>query len=204
MSKMRVYGQQVQIFINDGTRESQRLGEVMSFNYKSTDVVKKHSSLGETGVGTIDVLDDGGTLSFELDKSDSKFASFFALMHHHLRGGDQAGYRGKAPYFTIKQFTRYADESTETLVFAGVVLHDDEGSVSGRTEVYSEKFQATYKKRYIETGGSGEAPDKTVEGLKILANALAKIGDLNANTSSEFADTSKIKDYSLKGRLGGA
>ena len=91
MSKARLYGQQVEIFINDGTSEVQRLGEVMSFNYKSTDVVKKHSSLGETGVGTIDVLDDGGTLSFELDKSDSKFASFFSLMHAHLRGGDKAG-----------------------------------------------------------------------------------------------------------------
>lgn len=197
MSKSRVYGQQVQIFISDdGVNATKRLGEVMNFSYKATDVVKKHSSLGETGVGSIDVLDDGGTLSFELDKTDAQFDAFFAQLHNHLRGAGKSGKRGKAPYFVINMTVNYLDESTSTIAFQGTCLHDDEGSVSGRTEVFSNKFQGTYKKTAFLVDGSGEATDSAVKGLTLLSNAIENLNTLSFSTTLDYPETAKITDYS--------
>lgn len=196
MSKQKVYGQQTEIFIDDGSG-LKRLGEITSFNYKFTDIVKKHSSLGESGVGTIDVLDDGGTLSFEADKSDSRLSTFFSLAHTHLRGGSKgkAGRRGKAPYFRIEARFTYTDESDERIIFEGVALHDNEGSVSGRTEVFSEKFQGTFKTSYVSNNG-GEASVSGAEGQTILSTALLQLANLSANVTTEFPETVNVKDYS--------
>jgi hypothetical protein len=195
MSKALLFGQQVNIFIEDGTKSKKRLGEINNFAYKLTDVVKKSSSLGETGVGTIDVLDDGGTLSFELSKSDATFGTFFSQIHKHLRGGDKAGRRGKAPYYVIIAEFTYMDESQEKMVFEGVVLHDNEGSVSGRTEVMSEKMQGTFKKFYVENDSAGEAGVSGAKGKAMFMTALLALADLSANTTKDFPETTDVKDY---------
>lgn len=193
MSKPRNYGSQVQVFIRADLLDGERLGELMSFSYKSKGILKEHSSLGEAGIGTIDYIDNGGTLSFEMDKTDSKFAEFFSTMDKHARGGNVAGKRGKSPYFIIEQIITFLDDSKEVTTFEGVVLHDDEGSVSGRSEVYTEKFQGTYKRRRLDATG-GEAILSSVSGMNLITGAIRNYTNLVAN-STGYEDAKSIKFY---------
>lgn len=196
MSKMRTYGQQVLLYLSaDGTNFGFKLGEITSFSHKATPVVKTHSTLGETGIGSIDVLDNGGTLSFEIDKTDSTFVTYFALMEEHLRGGGQAGKRGKAPYLMIKETISYPDESVEVVQYEGVVLHDDEGSVAGRTELYVEKMQGTYKKRRILQATSGDSATSAKAGQTVITTAMQNLVNLSSNTTTGFEETTNVKYY---------
>lgn len=196
MSKMRTYGQQVLLHLSaDGSNFGFKLGEITSFSHKATPVVKTHSTLGETGIGSIDVLDNGGTLSFEIDKTDSTFVTYFALMEQHLRGGGIAGRRGKAPYLMIQEKITYPDESEEEIIYEGVVLHDDEGSVAGRTELYVEKMQGTYKKRKIIKATSGDSATSANVGHNMITMAMDNLINLSSNTTTGFGETTKVNYF---------
>jgi hypothetical protein len=115
MSKSRVYGQQVRLFFSKDGVTGEHFAEIDNFSAKHNDVVKKNSSLGETGVGSIDVLDDGGTMSFEAKKSDSALVNYFIMQSKQNRANGVAGERGKTPYIKIiKQVT--IDGSVENYI----------------------------------------------------------------------------------------
>lgn len=181
MSKSRVFGQQIEIFFSKDGNTVNRIGEIDNFSHKSKDVVKENTSLGEGGIGTIDVLDGGGTLSFEAKSSGAEIVALFALLKNHYRADGQAGKRGKAPYFEVRKVVNLDDDSTYTLKFHGVVLHDDESSVGGSKEEDQEKFQGTYKKLTIETT-NGHASDDAVNAFSIVSEAIANHVNLQGAT----------------------
>lgn len=198
MSKPRIYGQQVQIFFStDGTTFGERIGETNSFESKADHIVKEHSSLGDVGIGTIDVLDNGGTLTMSLDKTDAKFDSFFMNLENHIRAGGQAGKRGKVPYLAIKREETLVDGSVMRTIYEGVVIHSPDDSVTGRTEVAQLKLQGKYKRRRLDTEGV-DASGTAFEGLMMLSKARDNYSKLNASTTNEYPEIPSIILYSDK------
>ena len=181
MSKSRVFGQQVEIFLSKDGSTLERLGEIDNFSSKSTPVVKENASLGESGKGTIAVLDNGGTLSFEAKESGADVESLFVLLEGHYRASSQAGKRGASPYFEIRKKTTYDDGSVKTIIFEGVALHDDESSVGGRTEEVQEKWQGTYKRRSIQAT-AGFALEDFGRAVSIASSALSNLVNLQGAT----------------------
>lgn len=184
MSKSRIFGQQIEIFFSKDGNNIERIGEIDNFSYKSKDVVKENTSLGEGGIGSIDVLDNGGTLSFEAKSSGAEIVAMFMLMKNHYRADGQAGKRGRSPYFEVRKVTTLDDDSTITLKFHGLVLHDDEASVGGSKEEDQEKFQGTYKKATIETSG-GHASEDVVKAFSIVSTAIANFENLQGATVTD-------------------
>ena len=199
MSNSIVFGSQVQIFFASDSKDfSQRICEVSSFSSKADDIVKKNSSLGETGVGSIDVLHDGGTMSFEAKKTDTRLASFFQAQDEHHRGGNELGKRGKTPYFTIVEKITYTDDSTEEVAYEGVVLHNPDNSVAGKNDEYVQKFEGTYKRRSIRVSGT-EAGAKTTAGLLDFANALLNFASNKAPQSPSFSEVTPANYFKALG-----
>jgi len=184
MSKSPVYGRQVTIqYSVNGGQSFVPICEVENFSFKMDDEVKKNSVLGEAGIGSIDVLDMGGTLSFETKKRDTKALAYFINQTRQIRagsGGDIAGIsgvRGREPYFSIVRKITYTDGEYEELTFGGVKLHNyGEDSNGNNTEV-SEKFEGTFTRTSLNTTASGDAD--TAGTLAILKTGVANIGVTN-------------------------
>lgn len=199
MAKNKVYGQEVYLEFYDGTNYT-RIAEIDEFSFRSEDIVKENSSLGETQLGSIDVLDNGGSLSFGAKKSDGALITYFIAQQSHHRGGNQVARRGKTPYTILKMTTTYTDGSRDVLTFNGVVLHSFEGSVAGRTEEFMEKFEGRYKK-LEKSWFAGETGDEAVtssqKGLTLIENIITNVENLAGNIP-EFQEYSSA-DFIQKG-----
>lgn len=195
MSNSIVFGSQVQIFFaGDPSKAEERICEISSFSSKADDIVKKNSSLGENGVGSIDVLHDGGTMSFEAKKTDTRLAAFFQAQDEHHRAGNQLGKRGKTPYFTIIERITYTDDSTEEVHYEGVVLHNPDNSVAGKNDEYVQKFEGTYKRRSIKVNGE-QATASAAVGIADMLVALTNFASNRAVQSPTYGEISPMIDY---------
>jgi len=179
MSKPRVFGEQVTVSIGDGTSQHY-VAEIDSFSAKADHVVKENSSLGESGVGTVQVLDNGGTLSFEAKHSDSLMIGYFITQEAQIRGvGEGKGKLGKSPYVSVDMVITYVDGTSITVKYEGVTLYNDELSAGGRTEEVSERWEGKYKRRIVSASTDGEAGE-VATGSGIAGAAMLAIASLNA------------------------
>jgi len=186
MSKSPVFGQQVQLqFVANNTAFS--ICEVESFSYKQDDMLKENSSLGEAGVGSLDVLDNGGTVSFETKKRDSRLVGLFASLSKHFRANETLGARGRSPYFQVRRVTKYVDGSTETLTFKKVVLHSPEENVGSNKDEVTEKFEGRYIRREVSYSGIGEASQSVLFGGAFMTNALTAMNIDEGTSPASFA-----------------
>lgn len=187
MSNTPVFGSQVTIDIDDGTGVFiNALVEVSSFSSKADDVVKKNSSLGETGVGSIDVIHDGGTLSIEAKLTDVTLLAYLFAQDHHHRGSDNLGKRGKTPYVIVKERITFTDDSVLVIKHEGTVLHNLDRSVQSKNDEYIIKAEGTYKKCTIEVEGE-HATSTAGHGI---AKFVAALTNFDANQS--------YQDYNYK------
>lgn len=191
MSKARYFGSQVSLFFSaDGSTASERLGEIDNFNAKMSDVLKENSSLGEAGVGSLDVLNDGGTLSFECKKSDSKLMTFFYNLQQQQLANKQGGKRGKTPYFIVKEQIEALDGSVETTFYEGVVLYNLDKSVGSNKDEIVEKFEGRFKSFRVQNDGGDSAVNGTI--ANTFANlAIDSIAKLEASISGQHELASK-------------
>ncbi len=184
MSKSRAFGSQVvlQFSLNGGTTVF-NIAEIDQFSFKIDDVVKENSSLGEVGIGTMDVLQNGGTLSFEAKKSDSALIHLFQTLENHHRALENNGTRGRTPYFTVKRVLKYTDGTIETKTFKKVVLHSPEESVSDNKSEITEKFEGKFIKTSTDYKGSGDASILSDISKGLVNSGLAyltSVGEQNA------------------------
>lgn len=186
MSKSPVFGQQVKLqFVANNTTFT--ICEVESFSYKQDDMLKENSSLGEAGVGSLDVLDNGGTVSFETKKRDSRLVGLFSALSKHFRASETLGARGRSPYFQVRRETRYVDGSIETLTFKKVVLHSPEENVGSNKDEVTEKFEGRYIRREVSFAGTGEASSFVAFSQVFMANALATMSTDEGTNPATFA-----------------
>lgn len=144
MTKTGFVGRQTMLeFSLDNGVTTFALAELSSFDWKVNDITKKRKPLGHTD-SSLDVLNDGGTLTFECDKTDSAFVNLFVKLNKHYRALLHNGTRGRSPYFFVRQTTRGTDGSVETLLFKKVILHSPEGNASGADEYMQHKFQGEF------------------------------------------------------------
>ena len=193
VSSNRVMGQQVKISFDKGDGSvAEYLGLVDNFSYQFDDVVKTNAALGQAGKGTIDVLNDGGTGSFECKQSDAILTTFFINQAVHQRGGANTysvpttGQRGRTPYYVVEMTTTFVDDLEMTLKFYGV-LHNYNGSVGGNKEEFSEKWQFTFDYVTFAVTGAGAAVDA---GIDMVSLALANINTMDGGNDTPF-------DYSV-------
>lgn len=191
MSKARYFGSQVSLFFSaDGSTMTERLGEIDNFNAKMSDVLKENSSLGEAGVGSLDVLNDGGTLSFECKKSDSKLMTFFYNLQQQQLANKQGGKRGKTPYFVVKEQIEGLDGSIETTFYEGTVLYNLDKSVGSNKDEIVEKFEGRFKSFRVQIDGGDSVTNGTI--ANTFANlAIDSIAKLEASISGQHELASK-------------
>lgn len=166
----RVYGQQVRVYFDNGDGTEQYLGLVDNFHFQFDDVVKANAALGQAGKGKIEVLNDGGTGSFEDKQADSTLLTFFINQAAHQRGGVTAfslpidGQRGATPYYVVHMVTTFVDDTELELKFYGP-LHNYDGGVSGNKEEFGEKWQITWDYVTFKVDDVGASVNAETTGL---------------------------------------
>ncbi len=198
MSDSRIFGSSIQLFFSaNGTDLTERLAEVDSFSAKHNDIVKKNSSLGEGGTGTIQILDDGGTMSFEAKMSSAKLEAFMVSQSFQAIGGHVAGSNGKTPYLKVIKKVKYDDGSFLTTVYEGVVLHNYEESVGSRTDEIVQKVEAEYKYRTVEaTAGIGnKAGESAKDGYDMATLAITQIAQMAANITANYIEIGNVVNH---------
>ena len=183
MSKSRNFGQQVEIFVSADGQAETKLAEVDNFSFKMDDVVKENSSLGEVGIGTITILNNGGTCSFEAKQSDSKLLAFFHEQQQQIRGGGNDGQRGEAPYLEVRMKITQLDQSVTTIAFEGLKLHSFDLSVAGRTEEIVEKWEGKFKRSTTIVNG-GDSAESANAATAFIQTALGNLNTLSASTTT--------------------
>jgi hypothetical protein len=183
MSKSRNFGQQVEIFVSADGQAETKLAEVDNFSFKMDDVVKENSSLGEAGIGSISILSNGGTCSFEAKQSDSKLLAFFHEQQQQTRGGGTDGKRGEAPYLEVRMKITQLDQSVTTVAFEGLKLHSFDVSVAGRTEEIVEKWEGKFKRSTLITNG-GDSTISATLATAFIQTALSNLNVLSASTTT--------------------
>lgn len=184
----RVMGQQVKIAFDKGDGTEEYLGLVDNFNYQFDDVVKANAALGQAGKGKIEVLNDGGTGSFECKQSDAILTTFFINQAVHQRGGANTyskpttGQRGATPYYVVNMLTTFVDDQELELKFYGV-LHNYNGNVGGNKEEFSEKWQFTFDYVTFRVTGTGAAVDA---GIDMISLALQNINNMDGGNDTPF------------------
>lgn len=195
MGKARVFGEQFKLVFFDGTKDN-FVAEVDSFSAKEDDVFKENASLGEGAEDIVhQVLKNGGTLSFDAKKADSKLIGMFITMQSQISAKSSGkGVLGKSPYFQVKHITKYVDGSEETVKYNGVTLYNYEMSVGGRTEEVSEKFEGKYKTKSLSVTKTGEA-SLANNGASIVQTAMSAILGLSGNSDEFTTSATPIPQY---------
>lgn len=187
MSNTIVFGSQVTILMDDGTGAKPALLEVSNFSSKADDIVKKNSSLGETGVGSIDVLHDGGTMSFEAKLTDVKLLGYLFAQDTHHRGADQLGRRGKTPYLNVVETIEFTDGSQIAIHHEGTVLHNLDRSVQSKNDEYIIKVEGTYKKIRLEVTGALSSDSATL-GIASFVSAMTNFDSLQSFQEDSYKE----------------
>jgi hypothetical protein len=185
MSKSPLFGQSTKVMFSvDGGQSFIEICELESFTFSNEDEVKKNTVLGEAGIGSLDVIDMGGTASCETKKRDSKTLVYFVNQAKQMRagtGGDTfgpdgptKGQRGRVPYWTIVQQSRYTDNTVENLFLYDAVLHNYGQDNTGSASEVSEKFQITYTKMGVLIDNSGDSNGANMKSA--LGTGIGNIG----------------------------
>lgn len=186
MAKTNATGRQVLIeFSTDNGVTTFPVAEITNFSWKADDIVKESRPLGHNDL-TIDVLNNGGTLSFEANKSDSGMINLFAQLQKHFRAGVHNATRGRSPYFLIRQQVKYTDGTIETLIFKKVVLHSPEQSASGADEFITNKFEGRFDEYIPSNPEIGDAGILNASGKAVLNAGLVSIAQLGEQTAVSY------------------
>lgn len=195
MSKQVVVGRQYVLQFNLGNGLSEYF-EIERFSWKDDDMVKKNSSLGKKAIESLDVLDGGGTCSFETKMRDSRINTFFSAQKRQIRGDEATvGVRGRVPYAQVFRVTNYTDGTSETMQFRNLVLHNPEESADGNDEDVTQRFEGTYMDReIIEWTGSGDAGGET-GGKGIPSDIIAGVNAINSNSPGESEAITTVSKF---------
>lgn len=175
MAKTNATGRQIVLeFSTDNGVTTFPLAEITNFSWKADDIVKESRPLGHNDL-TIDVLNNGGTCSFESNKSDSGVVNLFAQLQKHYRAGIHNATRGRSPYFLIRQTVKYTDGTLETLILKKVVLHSPEQSASGADEFITNKFEGRFDEYTTSNPALGDAGVLNTTGKAILNAGLTSV-----------------------------
>lgn len=175
MAKTNATGRQITLeFSTDNGVTTFPLAEITNFSWKADDIVKESRPLGHNDL-TIDVLNNGGTCSFESNKSDSGMVNLFAQLQKHYRAGVHNATRGRSPYFLIRQNVKYTDGTIETLIFKKIVLHSPEQNASGADEFITNKFEGRFDEYIIQNADLGDAGVLNASGKAILNAGLSSV-----------------------------
>jgi hypothetical protein len=192
MSNTIVFGSQVTIIFDDGRGNTETpLIEVSNFSSKADDIVKKNSSLGETGVGSIDVLHDGGTMSFEAKLTDARLLTYLFAQDVHHRASNELGKRGKTPYINVREVIEFTDGSTVTINHLGTVLHNPDRGVQSKNDEYIIKVEGTYKRVELEVSGDLTTASSG-EGLSAFVSALANFEQNQAYQDADYKEVTPL------------
>lgn len=186
MSEALVFGQQCKIFLSaDGSDLTTELCLVDSFTDKSDDMIKEHTPLGVSGVDTIDVLYNGGSITIESRKRNSALSAYMIGQTEQNRGGlVTSGQRGKTPYLVAVETIKYVDGSTETNFYKGLVLHGLENHIAGSKDEYTQKVEGRYKeKTQVVVGNASQAV-----GGAFLIKAIGNIQRLSASRYADYQE----------------
>lgn len=195
MGKARVFGEQFRLSFFDGKQDN-FIGEIDSFSSKDDDMLKENASLGDSQEDvTHQVIKNGGTMSFEAKKSDSKVIGMFITMQSQISASERGkGVLGKSPYFQVSHVIKYVDGSEEVVTYHGVTLHNYEMSVGGRTEEVSEKFEGKYKKKSLKVDQVGESA-QALAGASLVQTAMSSILGLSGNSDEFTTSATPIPTY---------
>lgn len=188
MSEALVFGQQCKIYLSaDGVDLTTELCLVDSFTDKSDDMVKEHTPLGVSGVDTIDVLYNGGSITIESRKRNSALSAYMIGQTEQNRGGlVVSGQRGKTPYLVGVELIKYVDGSTETNFYKGLVLHGLENHIAGSKDEYTQKVEGRYKeKTQVVVANSSQAT-----AAAFLIKAIGNIALLSASRYADYKESS--------------
>lgn len=180
MAKTVQYGRSVILKFRIDGQTFVNLGEITQFSFKSDDILKENQPLGHNDI-SLDVLDKGGTLSFECKKTDSAIPFFFTFLNTHYKAGNTDGTRGRSPYFQVARQGAYTDGTREIMYFDKVVLHSMEESVSSSDDEVMIKFEGKYVIKRMELEGEGIAT-LDLDDVSAVTGAFANMVNYGENT----------------------
>ena len=194
MSQALVFGQQCKIYLSaDGDTIGKELCLVDSFTDKSDDLVKEHTPLGVSGVDTIDILYNGGSVTIEARKRNSALSAYMIAQSEQSRGGfSESGQRGEVPYLVGVETIKYVDGSKETNFYRGLKIHNLENHIAGSKDEYTQKFEGRYKEKTQTISG---ADDGHTIATAFIAKAVSNIALLSASRYAEFSEAGTYSNY---------